>query len=111
MKLRRGIIRLALTVIAVVSMTLPARAQITTGSIAGSVRDAQSGVVPGATVTLVNEAQGTRSAPIVTDERGDFVIPNVPPGTYTLEITMPSFRTLNRLGVEVSAGTVRCWAC
>lgn len=95
----------ALATIAVFSLTLSAVAQITTGSIAGRVKDAQGGVIPGATVTLVNEAQGTRSAPVVTGETGDFVIPNVPAGTYTVEITMPSFRPLNRVGVSVSPGS------
>jgi hypothetical protein len=96
---------LTLALIAVFSMTLPARAQITTGSIVGTVKDVQGGVIPGATVILINEAQGIRSAPVVTNESGDFVVPNVPPGTYTVEVTMPSFRTLNRAGVVVSAGT------
>jgi hypothetical protein len=96
---------LTLVVISAFSMTLPAAAQVTTGSIAGTVKDAQGGVVPGATVTVVNEAQGTRSAPVVTNELGDFVVPNVPSGTYTVEITMPSFRAVNRVGVEVSTGS------
>ena len=34
----------------------PAAAQITTGSVFGSVKDAQGGVVPGATVTLVKSS-------------------------------------------------------
>jgi hypothetical protein len=105
MKIRRGIKVLTLALIAVFSMMLPARAQITTGSIVGTVKDVQGGVVPGATVILLNEAQGTRSAPVVTNELGDFVVPNVAPGTYTVEVTMASFRTLNRAGVTVSPGT------
>jgi hypothetical protein len=105
MQIRRAIRTVAMALIGISSMTLPARAQITTGSIAGTVKDAQGSVVPGATVTLVNETQGTRSAPVVTNDVGDFIIPNVAPSTYTVEITMPSFRTLNSVGVTVSAGT------
>ena len=40
----------------------------------------------------------------MTNERGDFVFVNVPPGTYTIEVTMPAFKTLKRSGVAVSAG-------
>ena len=95
----------ALAIIALLSMTLSASAQVTTGSIAGTVKDVQGGVIPGATVTLVNEAQGTRSTPVVTRETGDFIMPNVPVGTYTVEISMPSFKALKRPGVSVSPGS------
>ena len=56
---------------------LPAGAQITTGTVTGTVIDAQGGVIPGATVTLVSETQGTKSTPAVTNATGDFVFPNV----------------------------------
>ena len=79
-------------------------AQITTGSLTGTVKDAQGGVIPGATVTLVNEGQGTRSAPVVSNETGDFIFANVSSGTYTVEVEVPSFKTLNRSGIAVSAG-------
>jgi hypothetical protein len=79
-------------------------AQITTGSITGTVEDTQGGVLPGASVTLVNDAQGTRSAVIVTNGDGDFVLANVSPGTYTVEVELSSFKTLRRSGVSVGAG-------
>jgi hypothetical protein len=81
-----------------------ASAQVTTGSIAGTVTDSQGGVLPGATLTLINTSQNTRSAPVAADAQGDFVFVNIAPGTYTLEVTMPSFRTLRREGLRVSPG-------
>jgi len=80
-----------------------AAAQITTGSITGTVKDAQGGVIPGATVTLISNSQATKT-PVVTDATGDFVFVNVRPDTYTIEVTMPSFKTLRRAGVPVSPG-------
>ena len=74
------------------------------GSVAGTVRDAQGGVIPGATVTLVREDQGTRSAPVVTSATGDFVFANVSSGPYAVEVEMPSFKTLRHSGLLVSAG-------
>ena len=68
-------------------------AQITTGNVAGTVKDAQGGVVPGATVVLVSETKGTKSAPAVTNETGDYIFPNVTPDTYTVEVTMEGFKT------------------
>jgi hypothetical protein len=84
--------------------TVPAAAQITTGTVTGNVKDAQGGVVPGATVVLISEARGTKLAPVVTNEAGDFVIPNVTPDTYSVEVTMDSFRTVRRTGIAVSGG-------
>ena len=81
-------------------------AQGATGTISGSVRDAQGGAVPGATVILESEARNTRSAPVITNERGDFVIANVAADTYTLQVEMASFRTLRRSGVTVSSGSI-----
>jgi hypothetical protein len=81
-----------------------ATAQITTGTIAGTVQDSTGGVIPGATVVLVSESRGTRSVPGVTNASGDYVFPNMTPDTYTVEVTMPGFRTLRRAGVAVSGG-------
>ncbi len=83
----------------------PAFAQINTGTVLGSVTDAQGGVIPGATVTLISEARGTRSAPVVTNESGDFVFANVTADTYTVEVTLASFKTSQRSGITVSPGT------
>jgi Carboxypeptidase regulatory-like domain len=80
-------------------------AQVNAGTVLGTVKDAQGGVIPGATVTLISEARGTRSAPVVTNENGDFVFANVTADTYTLEVTLESFKTSQRAGVAVSPGT------
>jgi hypothetical protein len=94
-----------LAFVALLAVVIPAPAQVTTGSVGGTVKDAQGGVVPGATVVLISEARGTRSEPATTNATGDFVFPNVTVDTYTIEVTMPSFKTLKRTGVPVSAGS------
>ena len=53
----------------------PLLAQITTGTIAGSVKDPTGAVIPGATVVLISETRGTKSAPVVTRDTGDYVFP------------------------------------
>src|SRR4051794_16834820 len=82
----------------------PASAQITTGNVAGTVKDGQGAVVPGATVTLIDEARGTRLAPAVTDDAGSYVFPNVTAATYTVEVTLAGFKTAQRKGLPVSGG-------
>ena len=89
----------ALACVALLGMAIPAPAQVTTGSVFGTVHDAQGGVIPGATVVLISESRGTRSEPAITSPTGDFVFPNVSVDTYTVEVTMASFSTLKRTGV------------
>ncbi len=79
-------------------------AQITTGTVTGRVVDSTGGVVPNARVVLSSEARGTRSAPVVTNESGDYVFPNVTADTYTVEVSAPSFKTTRRAGIVVSGG-------
>ena len=83
---------------------MPASAQITTGNITGTVKDAQGGVVPGATVVLIDEARGTKLAPAVTNETGSYTFPNVTAATYTVEVTMSGFKTALSKGIPVSGG-------
>src|SRR5688572_5895484 len=73
-----------------------AAAQITTGTVGGTVKDPQGGVIPGATVALISDARGTRVAEVTTNEQGDFVFVNVPADRYTVEITMQGFKTFRR---------------
>src|SRR3982751_1218039 len=85
-------------------LAVPASAQVTTGTVSGTVKNAQGGVVPGATVVLTSEARGTQMAPVVSNDSGDFVVPNATADTYTVEVTMASFKTLLRKNVQVSGG-------
>ena len=81
-------------------------AQGVTGTITGTVKDTQGGVVPGATVTLISATRGTTSTPVVTGASGDFVFPNVTADSYKIQVEMPSFSTLRRSGVDVSPGSI-----
>ena len=64
----------------------------------GTVKDIQGGVIPGATVTLTNERQGTALAPASPATRVSYVFPNVPTGTYTMEVAMQGFSPARRTG-------------
>ena len=77
-------------------------AQITTGTVTGRVVDSSGGVIPNASVTLISETRGTKSAALPTNADGDYVFPNVAPDTYTVEVTAPSFKVVKRTGVVVS---------
>ena len=98
------LVRMAVAFLCITTGTITASAQITTGVVSGALKDEQGAVVPGATVTLVSETRGTRVADAHTNENGDFVFPNVPGDTYTVEVTLEGFKTLRRTGVLVSPG-------
>ena len=68
----------------------PASAQTTSGTITGRVVDNQSLAVPGVTVTVESpNLQGALSA--VTSENGDYILPQLPPGTYTVTFALSGF--------------------
>ena len=102
----RSIVKWASGVLALILSlsAVPASAQVFTGTVSGTIKDSQGGVVPGVTVVLLNQAQGTRGAAVVTNENGDFVVPGVTSGTYTVEVSMTGFKALKRAGVVVSGG-------
>src|SRR5882762_5780326 len=67
----------------------------TLGTITGEVKDSSGGVVPGATVTVVNKAtNATRTT--VSNEVGLFDFPALPPGTYTVKSELEGFKTATR---------------
>src|SRR5437899_11256185 len=90
--------------IALSAIAAPASAQITTGTVSGTVKDPQGAVIPGAAVTLISETRGTRMSDVFTNTNGDFVFVNVSPDRYTVQVTMTGFKTLERAGITVTAG-------
>lgn len=79
----------------------PARAQIDTGSIVGSVRDSSGGVLPGVTVTATQ--QGTNATAVaVTSDRGEYVMPNLKIGTYDVTAEIEGFKRSIQQGVTLN---------
>jgi Carboxypeptidase regulatory-like domain/TonB-dependent Receptor Plug Domain/TonB dependent receptor len=75
-----------------------ADAQVTTGTITGTVRDPQGAAVPGATVTITNQGQGTSSTHTTATD-GSFVAPFLIPGTYDVTVELAGFRKFTHKGV------------
>ncbi len=83
-----------------------ARAQsVLEGKITGTVTDDKGESLPGVTVELTGPSiMGKRAS--VTSARGTYVFLNVPPGTFTLTATMPSFKKWLQEGIILGAGKV-----
>jgi hypothetical protein len=77
----------------------PAAAQ-TTGGIVGRVTDEQGGALPGVTIEARSPAlQGTRTA--TSDGAGRYRLTLLPPGPYSVAITLEGFAPENRTAVTV----------
>lgn len=75
-----------------------------TGTLIGSVRDEQGGVLPGAQATLTSPALIGGPASLVTNQRGQLRFQALPPGVYALEIRMDGFAPYRDEQIAVGAG-------
>lgn len=75
------------------------------GRLTGTVTDATQAAVPGASVTVVNDATGT-SITTQSGPDGSFTIANLSPGTYTVRVTSQGFKTSEFKGVKIIVGQV-----
>ena len=95
--------RFTFAALAALLMTTNALAQTPTGTILGSVKDGQGGVVPGATVTATNA--GTQfSRTVVTDEAGEYALRLLPVGNYQVSVTIPGFKNFTQSGIVLEVG-------
>lgn len=74
-------------------MMIPGRstAQVTTGSILGTVHDASGAVLPAAAVTITDTGKGTSSV-VQTDANGEYVVPFLIPGVYNVAVERTGFK-------------------
>ena len=100
----RRFLYVAAIVVALCAVAAPASAQITTGTISGTVKDAQGGIIPGAAVTLTSDTRGTKLPDVFTNASGEFTFINVPADTYTVQIAMTGFKPRKQSGIAVSPG-------
>jgi hypothetical protein len=65
------------------------------GSITGQVKDSAGAAIAGATVRIVNPANGV-SRTATTDSDGIFVAPQLPPGAYTISVEKQGFKKVEK---------------
>jgi hypothetical protein len=86
----------------VIAGVAPALAQLDRGTISGTVKDQQGGVVPGVTVTATSvQTQTPRTA--VTDGTGFYTFPNLPPGRYNVGAELQGFKKVLRENIQLDA--------
>ncbi len=82
---------------------LSANAQVATADVVGTVHDPTGAVIADAKVSITNVGTGlTRTAQSSTS--GDFVINLLPPGTYSVKVEAPSFKTFRVQTLTLASG-------
>ena len=71
--------------------THAAGAQTMTGAVIGTVKDAQGGVLQGATVRVSSPALIGGPATMTTNDQGQLRFPALPPGPYVLDVEARGF--------------------
>src|SRR5258706_11236957 len=85
-----------------VGSVVPAAAQFDRGSISGTIKDQQGGVMPGVTVTATNtKTQQPRIT--TTDSSGFYVFPNLLPGQYDIGAELQGFKKASRTSINLDA--------
>ena len=86
------------------SASSPAYAQVASAQINGLTTAGNSGaVVPNAKVSILNLGKNT-TRETVTNQSGDFVVPALEPGTYSITIDAPGFDKMVVGGVTLNVG-------
>jgi len=83
-------------------LAVPAAAQETRGAIEGVVKDSTGGVLPGVTVEATIAGGAVQAT--VSDAKGIYRFPALPPGTYTVKATLAGFTAARAEGVKVVLG-------
>jgi hypothetical protein len=97
---RTHLVRVVLLSLALAS---PAMAQDFRGAVEGRVTDNTGAAVPGATVTVTNTATNVASTG-VTNEQGNYAVPFLTAGTYTVAVELTGFKKAERRDVQVRIG-------
>src|SRR3989449_8533743 len=78
-------------------------AQVSGGTLSGTVTDASRSAIPNVRVTLTNVATAVARV-VVTDAAGFYTVPDVLPGSYEMSAASPGFATQVRTDITVNVG-------
>lgn len=97
---RKKIFKGLVGLVTIAALGVTVHAQLITGTVTGTVADTTGAVVPGVDIRLINMETGdVRTA--ASNELGNFQFLQLPLGTYTLEASLPGFKTFRRAGIIV----------
>ena len=100
--------RLALAFFAgILFLPLETNAQGLTGSLVGTIQDANGGVIPGALVRVISPALIGGARQTLSSDRGQWRIQILPPGEYVVTVdSAPRFTAFRQGAVRLGAGEI-----
>ena len=101
--IRGGSAVFALGVLLMLGFVGGSAAQSNEGRILGTVTDSQGKIVVGAEITVLNTGTSA-SRDLVTNGVGDYVVPNLPPGVYTITAEATGFKKVERPDIRLEVG-------
>ena len=96
-------IRILLVSIGALLFSLPVFSQANLGQILGAVTDQTGGVIAGAMVTVTNTGTDVART-LTTDQAGEYIAPNLTPGTYSVRASSTGFQAFERQNIAVGVG-------
>src|SRR5690349_19899410 len=93
-----GVLMLSMFLSVAIFSRSVAHAQSATSEIVGTVKDATGAVLPGVALTVTHGASG-QVRHLTTDAGGNYVVPSLPIGEYTIKAELPNFKTEIRQGI------------
>lgn len=97
----RRICVVALTAALMLLVTTNMQAQVTGGTISGTVTDSSGKVISNAHITITNLATSV-SRELTTNDEGFYSAPNLLPGTYEVKFSAPGFKTEDNRGITLT---------
>jgi hypothetical protein len=80
-----------------------AQSQLGAGAVSGTIEDTNGGAIPGAVITITNQATAlTRT--VTTTDSGQFNFPVLQPDTYIVTVEKPGFSRIEQQDVQVTVG-------
>ena len=83
------------------SIPAVSKAQVSTASIQGTVRDSSGAAIPAAAIALHNNATNVETNSS-TNGSGEYAIVNIVPGSYSLRVSKPGFQTAQQREATLS---------
>src|SRR6266478_8521905 len=99
------VVRVSQLVLFFIALTASLFAQTNRGGISGTVMDQSGAVVPSATVVIINTGTNATRR-LTTSDKGSFILENLEPVTYRIEVSAQGFKKAVLEDVKVDTSTV-----
>lgn len=99
----RALLFIIATIFGVAFCLTDASAQVSTGQISGTVKDASGATLPGAMITVISQQTGLERQ-TTSNSDGFYLVSNLPPGPYRVRAEQRGFKNWEQENIQLTAG-------